>query len=123
MTVIINVYVLRNFQLNMLIPFLLPDKPIDPSDRSDLSSIVNEISNNGPRQQSNEAKLTQSLLASGEKVLLQTAIVSIVSIQGEDGEVVKARLLLDSASQRTFMTNQLAQRLYETQRIFVCFNI
>ena len=52
--------------------------------------------------------LTQSLLASGEKVMLQTAIVLI---QSSDGKLVKARILLDSASQRTFMTNQLAQKL------------
>jgi len=37
-------------------------------------------------------------------MLLQTAIISI---QGEDGQVVKTRVLLDSASQRTFMTDQV----------------
>ena len=52
--------------------------------------------------------LTQSLLASGEKVMLQTAIVSI---QGFDGKLIKARILLDSASQRTFMTSDLARKL------------
>jgi len=56
----------------------------------------------------NETKFTQSLLASGEKVLLQTAFRSI---QGENGQVIRARVLLDSARQRTFMTNQLAQKL------------
>ena len=40
--------------------------------------------------------------------MLQTAIVSIQSL---DGKLSKARILLDSASQRTFMTNQLAQKL------------
>ena len=40
--------------------------------------------------------------------MLQTAIVLI---QSSDGKLVKARILLDSASQRTFMTNQLAQKL------------
>ena len=39
----------------------------------------------------------------GEKVLLQTATVIL---QTFDGKVtVKARVLLDSASQRTFMTS------------------
>jgi len=47
-------------------------------------------------------------LASGEKVLLQTAIISN---QSENGQVVRARVLLDSASQRTFMSNQPAQNL------------
>jgi len=81
----------------------------DFTDKLELSSTNNGTSNNDHSpQQSNEAKFTQSLLATGEKVLLQTAIVSI---QGENGQVVRARVLLDSASQRTFMTNQLAQRL------------
>ena len=55
------------------------------------------------------AIVTQTLLASGERVLLQTAIVSIQNSVGNDE--IKARVLLDSASQRTFMTNKLAQRL------------
>ena len=42
------------------------------------------------------------LLASGEKVLLQTAIVLVCC---SDRSVITARVLLDSASQRTFMTN------------------
>ena len=41
-------------------------------------------------------------------MLLQTAFRSI---QGENGQVIRARVLLDSARQRTFMTNQLAQKL------------
>ena len=81
----------------------------DFTDKLELSSTNNGTSNNDHSpQQSNETKFTQSLLATGEKVLLQTAIVSI---QGENGQVVRARVLLDSASQRTFMTNQLAQTL------------
>ena len=51
------------------------------------------------------AIVTQTLLASGERVLLQTAIVSIQNSVGNDE--IKARVLLDSASQRTFMTNKL----------------
>ena len=60
-------------------------------------------------QQSTNASITQTLLASGERVLLQTAIVPIQSSDGNN--VINARVLLDSASQRTFMTNKLAQRL------------
>ena len=52
---------------------------------------------------------TQSLLASGERVLLQTATVLLQTSNGRSS--IKARVLLDSASQRTFMTSQLAQRL------------
>ena len=48
-------------------------------------------------------------LAYGEKVLLQTATVPI---QGFDSSfTVSAHVLLDSASQRTFMTDSLAKRL------------
>ena len=52
---------------------------------------------------------TQSLLASGERVLLQTATVSLQTSNSRSS--IKARVLLDSASQHTFMTSQLAQRL------------
>ena len=53
------------------------------------------------------ATTTQSLLASCEKVVLQTATVSLQTFDGNS--TMKARV--DSASQRTFMTNQLAQKL------------
>ena len=56
----------------------------------------------------NYAKLSHTLLASEEKVLLQTAKV-IVS--GTNGCKVSARVLLDSASQRTFVFEQLAKQL------------
>ena len=52
--------------------------------------------------------LSHALLTTGEKVLLQTARVSIC---GSDGCKVSAYLLLDSGSQRSFMTEQLAARL------------
>ena len=50
-----------------------------------------------------------SLLASGERVLLQTAVVPLYSL--DSSVIVNTRVLLDSASQRTFMTEQLARRL------------
>ena len=61
------------------------------------------------RESKPPAIVTQTLLASGERVLLQTAIVPIQNSVGNNE--IKARVLLDSASQRTFMTNKLAQRL------------
>jgi len=53
-------------------------------------------------------QISESLLASGDKVLLQTAMVPI---QGSEGKLVNARVLLDSGSQRTFITTKLAQQL------------
>ena len=56
-----------------------------------------------------DSNTTPMLLASGEKVLLQ---IATVPIQKGDGSVtVMARVLLDSASQRTFMTDRLAKKL------------
>ena len=49
------------------------------------------------------------LLASGERVLLQIATVPVQSVNGS--VTVTAQVLLDSASQRTFITDQLAKRL------------
>ena len=49
------------------------------------------------------------LLASGERVLLQIATVPVQSLDGS--VTVTARVLLDSASQRTFMTDHLASEL------------
>ena len=49
------------------------------------------------------------LLSSGERVLLQIATVPIQSLDGS--VTVTARVLLDSASQRTFMTDRLARQL------------
>jgi len=48
------------------------------------------------------------LLASGERVPLQTALAPVCC---GDGSVISARILLDSASRRTFMTNQMAKLL------------
>ena len=48
------------------------------------------------------------LLTNGERVLLQTAIVPIYCA---NGSIVSAHILLDSASQRTFMTEKLAKQL------------
>ena len=52
---------------------------------------------------------TQSFLVTGERVLLQTAIVPVCSADGK--KLINARVILDSASQRTFMTTKLAQQL------------
>ena len=57
----------------------------------------------------NATNITQSLLASGEKILLQTATVSLQTLDSR--VTVQARVLLDNASQCSFMTSQLAQKL------------
>jgi len=57
---------------------------------------------------SNNVSLSHTLLATGERVLLQTAKVTVC---GSNGCKVSAYLLLDSGSQRTFMTKQLATKL------------
>ena len=49
------------------------------------------------------------LLASGERVMLQIATVSIQSLDGS--VTITAHVLLDSASQRTFITDRLAREL------------
>ena len=54
------------------------------------------------------AVVSNTLLAGGERVLLQTAQVTVC---GKDGLWLQARVLMDSASHRTFMTEQMAQRL------------
>ena len=61
-----------------------------------------------PAAVANNVNLSHSLLACGEKVLLQTAKVTVLA---EDGSRIFANLLLDSASQRTFMTDRLAKQL------------
>ena len=48
------------------------------------------------------------MLASGESVLLQTAQVIVC---GTDGAKSQAHVLMDSASHRTFMTEQMAKKL------------
>jgi len=55
------------------------------------------------------ANVTHSLLVSNERVLLQTAIVPIQTFDKQT--TIKALVLLDSASQRTFITTKLAQKL------------
>ena len=51
----------------------------------------------------------QSLMATGERVLLQTATVVVQSSDGLKSATIK--VLFDSASHRTFMTDKLAKRL------------
>jgi len=53
--------------------------------------------------------LDTSLLALGERVMLQTAVAPLQSL--DRSVTMNIRVLLDSASQRTFMTEQLARRL------------
>ena len=48
-------------------------------------------------------------LATGEQVILQTAYSTV---SGEDGSSMDARLLLDSSSQRTYMSERLTRQLH-----------
>ena len=52
---------------------------------------------------------TQTLVSSSERVLLQTAVVPVQS--GDKTEIVSVKVLLDSASHRSFMTERLAKQL------------
>ena len=63
---------------------------------------------------------TPMLLASGERVLLQIATVPVQSLDGS--VTVTARVLLNRASQRTFMTDRLASesKLVSTHRELRC---
>ena len=56
-----------------------------------------------------DSNATPMLLTSGERILLQIATVSIQRVDGST--TVITRVLLDSASQRTFMTDHLAKQL------------
>ena len=77
---------------------------------SDTVATSTDNSNNQPSEIINSTSIAsdQILIASGEKVLLQTANVSI---QMADGSTIMARVLLDSVSHRTFMTGKLATQL------------
>ena len=79
----------------------------------------NSTSDSTSKSDNSNATTTQSLLASGEKVLLQTATMSLQTLDGRG--TIMARVLLDSASQRTFMTNQLAQKLNHSLENTICF--
>ena len=78
-------------------------------------SSEDSIGSAGSVNQSNKltatvnSNVTPMLLASGERVLLQMATVPVQSVNGS--VTVTARVLLDSASQRTFITDQLVKRL------------
>ena len=73
-------------------------------------SVATDDSNNPPLEVINSTTVgsDQVLIASGERVLLQTANVPI---QTAEGKLIMARVLLDSASHRTFMTEKLAKEL------------
>ena len=75
------------------------------ADLQSASLTTNETENDSIVSTSNNVSLSHALLTTGERVLLQTARVTIC---GSDGCKVSACLLLDSGSRRTFMTEQLA---------------
>ena len=53
--------------------------------------------------------LDHMLLVSGERVILQTAVAPVYCVNGST--MISAHILLDSASQRTFMTESFAREL------------
>ena len=73
-------------------------------------SILTDDSSNQPPEVANSTGVCSDpiLIPSGEKGLLQTANVPIQMVRGL---VVMARVLLDSASQHTFITEKLARQL------------
>ena len=82
---------------------------------SESSENTATVTSNESVKKNNQSKdtvnssATPMLLASGEKVLLQIATVPVQKVDGST--TVIARVLLDSASQRTFMTDRLAKQL------------
>ena len=90
----------ENFTLESTNSLIVANSDSDPAQSNTTSDLPTTNGN------SNATNVTQSLLALGERVLMQTAVVPI---QTPDGKVtVAAQILLDSA---TFMTSQLAQKL------------
>ncbi|XP_065891574.1 uncharacterized protein [Dysidea avara] len=76
----------------------------------DVGNVVTEGSQDKPTETLNASVGTDhALIASGEKVLLQTAVVPIQTADGS--ATIMAKVLLDSASHRTFITDQLAKKL------------
>ena len=83
---------------------IVPELPVNIKEESVKPSNIDQLA-----VSNSLTTTTPSLLASGERVLLQTATVLV---QPPDGMAsATARVLLDSASQRTFMTNNLAKQL------------
>ena len=74
-----------------------------------VSNVIVVDSQDKPTETLNASVGTdQDLVASEEKILLQTAVVSI---QVSDGSAtIMATVFLDSASHRTFITDQLAKK-------------
>ena len=82
----------------------------DVANSSSLPSAKNSLHDeSSPTEQTVGSHVTHTMLASNERVLLQTAIVPIQTSDGQT--LINARVLLDSASQRTFMTTKFAQKL------------
>jgi len=75
-----------------------------------VSNVATEENQDKPTNTLNASVGTdQALVASGERVLLQTAVDPIQTANGST--TVMAKVLLDNASHCTFMTDQLAKRL------------
>ena len=88
---------------------------------ADPTSSVDESNRSMTTANSNA---TPMLLASGERVMLQIATVPIQSLDGS--VTITAHVLLDSASQRTFLLDSASQRTFITDhlaRVETCIKI
>ena len=94
-----------------------PDQ-LSSENNADPTSSVDESNRSMTTANSNA---TPMLLASGERVMLQIATVPIQSLDGS--VTITAHVLLDSASQRTFLLDSASQRTFlldsASQRTFI----
>ena len=91
-----------------------PDSVVDSNSIITVGASPESASTEQSTNDQADTNLTQTLLAFGERVLLQATIVPILSADGKT--LINAWVLLDSASQRTFMTTKFAQQLKLSSR-------
>lgn len=84
---------------NVVVTSKVSEGSLDNINHVQLSQPVNSTS----------VSFEQALVTCGERVLLQTATVPIQTADGS--KIISAKVLLDSASHRTFMTDRLAKQL------------
>ena len=72
------------------------------------SAEVDQLPKSDGKISDSATVVSNTLLAGGERVLMQTAQTVVC---GKDGVKFEAHILMDSASHRTFMTERLAKRL------------
>ena len=100
----------------MLFPLECTEDETQPTDqigkqsKTDSMERITETNNKAQERTPRQAANTEdACLASGENVLLQTATTNVKNPQSNRS--VKARVLLDPGSHRTYVTKKLANRL------------